>query len=129
MKASRAARSMYVFGGYLALVGLVLIGAPHALLGPFGIARPNEVWVRVVGMLAILIAYYYLRMARAEQTAFFEVTVHARATVPLFFGAFVLLGWVEPSLILFGVVDLAGAVWTATALRMDRRSEGARAAT
>lgn len=43
-----------------------------------------------------------------------------RSSVIVFFGAFVLLGFVSPVLILFGLVDLLGAVWTALALRSER---------
>jgi len=45
----------------------------------------------------------------------------ARSSVPLFFLAFVAAGLASPMLILFGVVDLAGALWTALALRRDAR--------
>jgi hypothetical protein len=37
--------------------------------------------------------------------------------VLLFFIAFVVAGLAPPTLILFGVIDLAGAIWTALALR------------
>jgi len=51
---------------------------------------------------------------------FFRWTVYARPTLIIFFIAFVLLGYVNPALILFGIVDLLGAIWTGLALRSDK---------
>lgn len=118
---SKAAKSMTVFAGYLLLLGLVLVLVPNFLLRVFRIAPTGEVWIRVVGMLVLLLAFYYWNAARTELTSFFRWTVIARSSVPLFFLAFVAAGLASPMLILFGVVDLAGALWTALALRRDAR--------
>lgn len=118
---SKAAKSMTVFAGYLLLLGLVLVLVPNFLLRVFRIAPTGEVWIRVVGMLVLVLAFYYWNSARTELTSFFRWTVIARSSVPLFFLAFVAAGLASPMLILFGVVDLAGALWTALALRRDAR--------
>jgi hypothetical protein len=47
----------------------------------------------------------------------FRLTVYACSSVIVFFAAFVLLGFANAPLILFGVVDLLGAIWTGLALR------------
>ena len=46
-----------------------------------------------------------------------RLTVHGRASVIVFFIALVVLGLAEPVLIVFGIVDLLAAIWTALALR------------
>jgi hypothetical protein len=114
---SKAAMSVKVFAGYLLLLGLVLVLGPNALLRAFRMAPTGEVWIRVVGMLVLVLAFYYWNAARAALTGFFRWTVAARTSVLLFFIAFVIAGLAPPILILFGVIDLAGAVWTALALR------------
>jgi hypothetical protein len=48
--------------------------------------------------------------------------VHARVAVLVLFAAFVVAGLAPPVLILFGAVDLAGALWTAAALQGDPRT-------
>ena len=55
--------------------------------------------------------------ARNELTSFFRLTVYGRCAALVFFIAFVVLGFAPPTLILFGVIDAAGAVWTALCLR------------
>ena len=116
---TKAARSVSAFDLYLFVLGPILLIAPNLLLRTFGLAESHDVWIRVVGMLVVLLGYYYSRAARAELTSFFHWTVHARGTVVFFFIAFVVLGLAPPTLILFGVIDAAAATWTALALRAD----------
>lgn len=116
---NHSAKSVLVFGVYLAGLAAILLVAPNILLGLFGLPTTSEVWIRVVGMLTALLAFYYIQAARAGLTAFFQWTVYARAAVIIFFTVFVLLGWASPPLILFGVVDLLGALWTGWALRQS----------
>jgi hypothetical protein len=116
---SNGAHSVFVFGMYLALLGIVLIAAPNILLGMFFLPHTTEVWIRIAGMLLLFLGFYYTQAARKEMTDFFRWTVHVRATVILFFTAFVLLGFAGPSLNLFGVVDLLGGIWTGATLRSE----------
>jgi len=119
-KMSKGAFSIFIFGLYLGTLGIVLLIIPNVLLGIFQLPSTNEVWIRIVGMLTFLLGIYYILAARKEVTDFFQWTVYVRATVILFFTAFVLLGFVKPILMLLGVVDLLGAIWTATALRASK---------
>jgi hypothetical protein len=114
---SNAARSVFVFGLYLVLLGIVMLLAPNVLLGIFALPHTAEVWARVSGMLVLFLGYYYTRAARRELHEFFRWTVQTRATVIFFFTTFVLLGFAAPPLMLFGVADLLGAIWTSVALR------------
>ena len=120
---SSPARTIAVFAGYLVLLGITLMVTPNLLLTTFGIPPTSEVWIRIVGVLALILAYYYVQAARKEMMDFFRWTVQARAIVIVFFVAFVFLGWVKPVLVLFGAIDLAGAIWTLMALRSSRGLE------
>ena len=117
---SNSAKSVFVFGIYLIVVGLGFLVIPNVLLPLFGFPETNEVWVRVVGMLIVLLAFYCIQTARKELTDFFQLTVYARASVIVFFTVFVVLDLTEPMLILFGVIDLLGAIWTELALRSSK---------
>ena len=114
---SPAARSIFVFAFYLWVLGAILVLVPNALLSVFGIPETDEVWVRVVGMLVLILGYYYLGAAREEQTTLMRRSVFARLSVLGFFVAFVILKLAPPVLIVFGVVDALAATWTAIALR------------
>ncbi|MCW1967580.1 MAG: hypothetical protein KIH69_005605 [Anaerolineae bacterium] len=116
---SKSARSIWFFGLYLLGLGSILLITPNTLLGMFSLPPTPEVWIRVVGMLVLFLGVYYVQAARQEMKAFFGSTVYVRASVIVFFTAFVLLGFASPALILFGVVDFVGAAWTGWALRSE----------
>jgi len=120
---SKPAKTLFVFGIYLVALGIVLIAAPNFLLSLFGVPTTDEVWIRVVGVVVLVLAFYDIQGARKEMVAYFLLTVYSRASVIVFFTAFVLLGMVKPILILFGAIDLAGAIWTALALRERRAAD------
>ena len=117
---SKSSLSVFVFGLYMVVLGIVLLVAPNFLLGMFFMPSTTEVWIRIVGVLLLLIAFYFIQTARKEMTEFFKLTVYTRASLIIFFTAFVLLGLASPTLILFGVVDLLGAIWTGLALRSSK---------
>jgi len=117
---STSAKSMLVYGIYYLGAGAILLIIPNVFLGMLGLPHTNEVWIRVIGMLLFLLSLYYILGARNELRVFFKWTVYTRGSVSLFFVAFVLLGFVKPVLILLGVIDLAGAIWTALALKSSQ---------
>lgn len=118
---SKSALSLFVFGIYLLGMGAGFVAMPNVVLGIFGLPATSEVWIRVVGMLALLLAFYYIMSARADLRPMIRWSVPARIAAFLFFVLFVVAGWGSPVLILFGSVDLLAALWTAWALRGDER--------
>ncbi len=115
-----SAKSVCYFGYYLYLTGLTLIIAPNFLLSTLHIPETNEVWIRVVGVLAFCIGYYYHRAGAGNIHAFFKHTVPTRLFVFIAFVTFVLMDYVSPLLIGFGTVDFLGAIWTWTALKKEK---------
>ena len=114
---SSAARSVYVFGIYLIVLGGILIGAPNTFLTVFGIPTTTEPWIRIAGMLVMIIGMLDVACARGEQTKFMQATVYTRFFALLTFVVFAATGIAPAIVILFGVIDAAGAIWTHTALR------------
>ena len=115
----KAAYSVFVFSIYMYVLGFVLLTVPNVLLSLFRVPETNEVWIRVVGMLVVILGFYYSTAARNGLTIFFRATVYGRFAVLLFFIAFVLLHFAPPILLLFGVIDAAAATWTWFALRAE----------
>lgn len=118
---SRAARSVRWFGVYLGVLGAGLALAPNLLLRVFAMAQTQEVWIRVLGVVLFNVGVYYWYAAVAEAQGFFRASVVTRSLVLVAFVAFAALGIAPPMLLLFGVVDFVGGLWTAAALRGDRR--------
>jgi hypothetical protein len=114
---SRLTLSIAVFGCYLAVVGLALAIAPDISLPLLGLARSTDAWVRIVGVLTGILAFYFLNSARDNDRSFFQATVVARIIFFAGVTTLVLVRLAEPRFVAFGVIDLAGALWTWLALR------------
>jgi hypothetical protein len=114
---SPAALSVMVFGIYMAGQGALLLFVPNVLLGLVGLPLANEVWVRVVGWVLLVLAYYYTRSALLENKDFFRWSMQIRLLQFVCFGALVGLKMAAPMLLLFSTVEAASGVWTAMALR------------
>lgn len=119
---SRAAKSVFVFGIYITVVGSVLIVAPNALLSISGLDPASDVWVRVTGMLTAILGFYYIQSARQEAAYFFRLSIYGRIVPSFVFGIFVLLGLAKWPLVLFSTIDISCAAWTAMASRRDGSS-------
>jgi hypothetical protein len=115
---SPAAISLFAFGIYLAGGGVLLILVPEWLCSTLTLRPPGDtMWVRLSGMFFLDLAFYCIRAARTEQTAFIRWTVTTRPVMLLFLGAVVAFGLENPSILVFGIIDVAASLWTWLALR------------
>lgn len=117
---SKSATSVFAAGVYHAVLGAVLVIDPNFLLNLLGFPVTSEIWVRVVGMTLFALAFYDIRAAQSEMVDFFRWTVLARLPAMVCFALFVLVGFAKPAFMVFGVVELLGALWTALALRSPK---------
>lgn len=116
MKMSKAVVSVLVYGIYYLVAGLIYVLLPDLALKLFGFPLEGTWILRVAGVLLGLHGYFYVRAARQELTPYFRWTVHGRVAGFVVFAALAVLGLAQPMIILFGVVDLVGAVWTGLVL-------------
>lgn len=114
---SKAAVSVFAVGLFLILTGTGFFIIPNFVLSLFSIPPTDEVWIRIVGMLALFIGYYYVIAARKELKDFFDATIPVRLVCFLCFLVLVLTKIAYPILIIFGIIDLVGAIWTTWALK------------
>ncbi|NJN42507.1 MAG: hypothetical protein HC811_10070, partial [Flammeovirgaceae bacterium] len=57
---TKAAKSVYYFGFYLLVVGFGLITFPNDILALMFFEPTSEVWIRIVGVMAVNIGLYYI---------------------------------------------------------------------
>lgn len=115
---SPAAFSIRVFSVHVALCGLLQIILPREACRLIGLQPPSDIlWVRISGMLLLVLAYYYFEASRTEEVAFFRRSVVTRLSVLPFLVGFVAFAWENWTILAFGVIDLFAALWTALALR------------
>jgi hypothetical protein len=88
-------------------------------LGLFTLPAANEVWIRVVGILAICVGLYHIQASRENNQAYFTMTIWGSVVFAI---GIICLALVTPDhlpLILFDLVDLLGAGWTWYARRQE----------
>jgi len=109
--------SITVFGIYLSLAGLSFIVIPNLILPIFGLPATTEIWIRLAGLLTVILGMYFLYSVRHNDRHFFQATLYARLMFFTGVTLFVIFKLGSPMLIAFGLVDLLGAAWTWSALR------------
>lgn len=114
---SPASRSLYYFGFYLLATGITLTVFPNALLSLVGVPETTEVWIHLLGVVVFAIGLYYVFMAPTNNFLFLTLSVYARISVFLWFVIFIVINLAPIQLLPFGLIDLAGAIWTYTALK------------
>ena len=117
---SEAAKSVFYFAFVFIMGGLGLLVVPHTVLPLLGISSTDGLFVRLLGMVILVLAYYYIRASMRELTDFFMWTVHARTAGLVFYLVFYLLDLAPLVVIGFGVMDLLGALWTWWAIGADK---------
>jgi len=55
-------------------------------------------------------------------TEFFWWTVHTRMSAIVFLSALIIMEMAPPIVIVFGVIDLSGAIWTLIELKISRET-------
>ncbi len=65
---SKAPKSAWAFAIYLVVIERGFLIIPNYLLGLFGLAETTELYSRIVGVLLLILEYYYGRAAREELT-------------------------------------------------------------
>jgi uncharacterized protein YjeT (DUF2065 family) len=118
---SRAAISIVAFGIYLVVLGIGLLLFPDALLALFGQPPTNEPWLRVVGLVVLVLGIYYLNAAREEVTAFFRWTLVGRPLAVVALAVLVASGHAPAFVLILAAIDAVCTAWTWKALQIDRR--------
>ena len=118
---SKAAFSIKASCCYILALGLALVLVPNLVLSALRMPPTSEIWIRVLGVVVINIGIFYWIAAETESVALFRASVVVRPLVLVWFAGFVALGLTSPMLLVFGAVEVVGALWTWLALRSEQR--------
>lgn len=114
---SRASKSLFAFAIYVIVAGVAFLAVPNQVIALLQLPSAPAGWVRVVGLLALVIGAYDLVAARADFLAYVRASVYVRFG----FAAGVILLFVTremPATILpLAAIDAIGAIWTSVALK------------
>jgi len=113
---SGAARSLYVWSIYVAIVGVGFLLMPNVVLSMFQIDETEEVWIRVLGLIVVALPILYVAVARSGSTSLYLASVWFRWLIA---AGLIVLGLVEGpwQLMLFASIDFLGGLWTFLSVR------------
>lgn len=109
--------SMKVFGIYLCLLGLTLASIPNLVLPPFGFQEVTDVWIRLLGLSFFLISSIYYLAIKEQWLSFYKLSAIARVIVCIFIFLCVAFNIAPWQLLIFGMIDILGSLWTSSSLR------------
>jgi len=118
---SYAAKTVFYFSLYMFVLSLTLLIRPQLLASLLGYTAESEIWIRLIGMFLLFLAFDYCVSAWEGITRFFYLTVYTRASIIVFMSTFVVLGMLKPIFIPLSLIDFCGAMWTLHALERARR--------
>jgi hypothetical protein len=122
---SPPAISILGFGIYLATGGLLLLFVPEWACSLLHLRPPGDtIWARLTGMFFLDVAYYCIQAAVHEERSFIRWSIRTRPLTIVFLLVFVVVGQENPSILIFGVIDLLATLWTALTLLEERPEVG-----
>jgi hypothetical protein len=104
---------------YVIISGLQLLFVPNFLLGMFGIAPTSEIWIRVLGMLVLVLSIYYYAIYKNGNKEIVRATVQGRLLFCAGLVMFVILGMAPPVLIGFALAETGLALWSLAEIRSN----------
>ncbi|UUZ82331.1 hypothetical protein LJK88_49440 [Paenibacillus sp. P26] len=118
---SYPAKTVYYFSFYMMALSLTLLCVPNLLAPLLGYTEVSYIWIRVIGMFLLFLAFDYWVSAREGIVKFFYLTVYTRAAIIVFMSFFVWMGWLKWVFIPLSLIDFCGAMWTLYALYKHKR--------
>jgi hypothetical protein len=121
---SRPARTLFAFGLYVVLTGLIFLTVPDVLIATLRLPPSPPGWPRIVGILALVIGTYDLVGSHSECLPYIKASVAIRFAFAAAMTILFLTRQMPVTVVAFGAVDAAGAVWTWATLKKRAKGEG-----
>jgi hypothetical protein len=118
---SKTSISIIAYSIYLGCGGLGMALIPNVMLGFFRLPPTTEVWIRLFGFLALVLAAKGINGALLNLVPVMQFDVYTRLCFSTFLTVLILLGISPPILFVFAVIDFAAAVWTQVTLSAAKR--------
>jgi hypothetical protein len=118
---SNARLSIVTYAIGLGAFGLIMALFPNLMLSVLHVPATTEIWIRLFGVVVFIVALKAFRFSHLENRAMFQFDIYTRSLFATFLLVLVLLHYAQPILLLLCAGDYGSSLWTAIALRADRR--------
>ncbi|WPP49342.1 hypothetical protein [Catalinimonas niigatensis] len=118
---SQAAFSTLCWGFYMILNGLSMIIFPNATLAAMGFELTTEILIRMLGLLSLVLGFYYIQMGRYYFAPFYSWKIMGHISGILIMTFFYLQGLAPATIFMICLSDAMAAAWTAWGISQDRK--------
>ncbi len=109
---SQAALSTFWWGIYMSVNGISLIVYPNGTLATMGFEPTQEIWIRMAGLLALVLGFFYVQLGRFHFTPFYNWKVTGHVVGILTMTLFYLQGLAPSAIFMLCLTDGLAALWT-----------------
>ena len=120
MTMNRTSKSIFIFGLYSLIMGIVLLFLSDMVLPLFDLPVFGEPWLNLLGFVLICSSYYYIRSGLSGNLQFALYTIHTRFFAPLVVAFLIATGKADWHFLSFGIVDFLGGLWTWLELKKNK---------
>lgn len=119
--------SIKIWSIYLFVLGISMVVFPGKTVGMFGYTDTGELWIRFVGILSVVLAMFYMQVARyrVQELYSWKIAGHVFGMVCMI--TFLASGIADNRIVGTIVVELLACVWTAVAMKTDKKTKLAEA--
>ncbi len=114
--------SILVWGIYIIILGLFMITIPVKTMALFDYQISDDLWVRFIGILAVVLGLYYIQVAQKKIIPLYRWKIVGHAFGLLCMTIFIISGVADKRLIGTMVIELAGCLWTLITLKWASNS-------
>lgn len=118
---SQAALSTFCWGIYMSLNGLGMVIFPNVALAAMGFEPTVEIWIRMVGLLSLVLGFYYVQMGRYQFSPFYLWKVVGHAGGILIMILFYFQDLISSNILMICLTDALAALWTVWGINEDRK--------
>ncbi len=114
---TKSAKSLYYFGLYVLLTGLIICIIPDKFVSLLKLPEISIAWARIIGLLVIIIGSYDILNGRNNNIPLIKASIYLRLFFFLGILALFITGQMPIEILPLGIIDLLGAIWTALSIK------------
>jgi hypothetical protein len=115
---------MLVFAIYMVILSVTLTFFPYTFTALFRMPTPDGLWIRLLGVILGILAFYYLMAVREGNETFYRWSSLGRLVIFPAVAVLVALAIAPPVLLLLATWDTGCGIWTGLALRREQAAGG-----
>lgn len=112
-------RSIFVWALYMLLQGFALLIIPMFTLSLFGYREACEPWVRFLGLLSLVLGFYYVLMVKYHLQVLYIWKVRGHSVGLLCMAALIWTGYADSRLLMSMAVEAGACLWTYSAIENE----------